>query len=193
MTKLVKNPGPKDQVFHIGLKNWRRLFMSEDKTIEILKNAILLEKRGKAFYSKVSDQASGQAVKTFFEMMADEEDKHIQILMDQFKYYKQKLEFKGKDYPENYTGDISGKVLTGDLKKEISGAGYEAAAISAAMSMENNAIKLYSQRAAEAQDPNEKALYDWLSRWEAQHLKFLAEIDKELTEQIWYDNSFWPF
>jgi rubrerythrin len=167
--------------------------MSEDKTIEILKNAILLEKRGKAFYSKVSDQASGETVKTFFEMMADEEDKHIRILMDQFKSYQQQRQFKGEDYPENRTGGISDKVLTGDLIKEISAADYEAAAISAAMSMEKNAIKLYSERAAEAQDPNEKALYDWLTRWEAQHLKFLAEIDKELTEQIWYDNSFWPF
>ena len=167
--------------------------MSEDKTIEILKNAILLEKRGKAFYSKVSDQASGQAVKTFFEMMADEEDKHIQILTEQFKSYQQQLEFKGKNYSKNHTGDIYGKVLTGDLKKEISAAGYEAAAISAAMSMEKNAITLYSERAAEAQDPNEKALYEWLTRWEAQHLRFLSEIDKELTEQIWYDNNFWPF
>ena len=46
--------------------------MSEDKTIEILKNAILLEKRGQAFYGKVAEQASGNAVKEFFEMMAGE-------------------------------------------------------------------------------------------------------------------------
>jgi rubrerythrin len=167
--------------------------MSEDKTTEILKSAILLEKRGRAFYSKVSGQASGEAVKTFFLMMADEEDKHIQILTEQFKAYRQHNEFTAEEYTDDYVGSISAKVLTGDLIKQISAADYEAAAISAAMSMEENAIKLYSNRAAQAQDPNEKALYEWLSKWEAQHLKFLAEIDRELTEQIWYDNSFWPF
>ena len=55
--------------------------MSEDRTVEILKNAILLEKRGNAFYQKVSEQASGKAVKSFFEMMADEAVKHVKILV----------------------------------------------------------------------------------------------------------------
>ena len=55
--------------------------MSEDKTIEILKSAILLEKRGRAFYSKVAGQTTGKAVKEFFEMMADEQKhKHSSLL-----------------------------------------------------------------------------------------------------------------
>jgi len=62
--------------------------MSDDQTTEILKNAILLEKRGMAFYSKVSEQASGAAVKAFFEMMADEEVKHARW----FSELKHKLE-----------------------------------------------------------------------------------------------------
>ena len=167
--------------------------MHEDKTTEILKNAILLEKRGKAFYSRVSEQASGKAVKAFFEWMSDEEDKHIRILADQYKAYLQHNEFVPESHSEDHTGGVSAEVLTQEIKAEIQAADFEAAAISAAMSMEENAIKLYSNRAAEAQDPNEKALYDWLAKWETQHLQFLAEIDKELTEQIWYDNSFWPF
>jgi rubrerythrin len=61
------------------------------------------------------------------------------------------------------------------------------------MAMEKNAIQLYSDRASDAPDPNEKALYKWLAEWELQHLNFLAEIDKELTEQVWHDNNFWPF
>ena len=166
--------------------------MSEDKTIEILKNAILLEKRGMAFYSKIAGQTSGKAVKEFFEMMADEEVKHVEILAEQFKAFQKNKKFTPGAYQEDHSS-ISSKVLTKELKGEISAAGYEAAAISAAMAMEKNAIKLYSDRAAETEDLNEKALYQWLSRWETEHLNFLAEIDKELTEQIWYDNNFWPF
>ena len=167
--------------------------MPEDKTTEILKNAILLEKRGQAFYGKVAEQASGKAVKEFFEMMAEEEVKHIQILSDQFKAYQKNQKFAPGEFDSDRSGSVAPSVLTKELKEELSAADYEAAAISAAMSMEENAIKLYSSRSAESDDPNEKALYQWLADWEKQHLHFLSEIDKELTEQIWYDNSFWPF
>ena len=167
--------------------------MREDKTTQILKNAILLEKRGRAFYGQIAKQASAKEVKAFFRMMADEENKHIQVLSDQFKAYQQNKKFDPKKYPDDDTENIASNVITGAIKLKISAADYEAAAISAAMSMEKNAITLYSGRAAEAEDPNEKALYAWLARWETQHLDFLAEIDKALTEQIWYDNSFWPF
>ena len=167
--------------------------MSEDKTVEILKNAILLEKRGRAFYSQVARQTSGKAVKQFFEMMADEEVKHINILSDQFKAYQDKKRFDPGDFNDDHGFGIASKVLTEDMKAEIAAADYEAAAISAAMFMEERAIKVYSARAEEAEDSNEKALYDWLARWEMQHLKFLSDIDRELKEQIWNDNSFWPF
>ena len=167
--------------------------MSEDKTIEILKSAILLEKRGRAFYSKIAQQTSGKAVKAFFELMADEEVKHVEILTEQFKAYRQNKKFIPGDYQEDHSNSISSKVLTEELKAEISAADYEAAAISAAMAMEKTAIQLYSDRTSDAADPNEKALYKWLAEWEMQHLNFLAEIDKELTEQVWHDNNFWPF
>jgi rubrerythrin len=167
--------------------------MSEDTTLEILKSAILLEKRGQAFYQKIAEQASGKAVKAFFEMMAGEEVKHVTILADQFKAYQQQQKFNPGDYTEDHSADIAAKVITAELIAEISAADYEAAAISAAMSMEENAIALYSGRAGQTDDPNEKTLYQWLSEWENQHLHFLSEIDKELKEQIWNDNSFWPF
>jgi rubrerythrin len=84
-------------------------------------------------------------------------------------------------------------VLSDGLKQRISASGFESAAISAAMGMEERAIKLYSQRANTATDIEEKALYQWLAEWETNHLELLAKIDKEVTESLWNDNSFWPF
>jgi rubrerythrin len=167
--------------------------MSEDRATEILKNAILLEKRGQAFYAKVAQQASGEAVKAFFTLMAEEEVTHVKILSEQFKSYRTHKKFKPGAYREQGEFKTASDILTNDLKKQISAADYEGAAIAAAMSMERNAIQIYSRRAAEAQDPDEKALYDWLAKWETAHLNFLSKIDKELTEEIWHDNRFWPF
>ena len=167
--------------------------MDDDKTIDILKSAILMEKRGQAFYEKVAQQTSGNVVKRFFEMMANEEKNHIRILSEQFKAYQNNKHFDAGDFDDQHESDITAQVLSVEIKSEISASDYEAAAISAAMSMEERAIKLYSDRAGTATDPNEKALYNWLAKWEAQHLNFLADIDRELTEDIWYDQSFWPF
>ena len=50
--------------------------MSDDLAVEILKKAILLEKRGKAFYSNAAQNSENDDVKNFFELMAAEEDKH---------------------------------------------------------------------------------------------------------------------
>jgi rubrerythrin len=167
--------------------------MADDKTTDILKRAILLEKRGQAFYDNVARQASADAVKRFFETMAAEEENHIRILSEQFKAYQGNKQFNAGQFDEQQGSDIASQILSKQIKSEISAADYEAAAISAAMSMEERAVKLYSDRAAAATDPNEKALYNWLAKWETQHLNFLADIDRELTEDIWYDQSFWPF
>jgi rubrerythrin len=180
-------------IFSIKNVEKRRNIMTDDKTTEILKSAILMEKRGQAFYEKVAQQASGKIVKHFFEMMADEEKNHIRILSEQFKAYQNNKQFDSGEFDDQHESDISTQVISREIKSEISAAAFEAAAISAAMSMEERAIKLYSDRAGTATDPNEKTLYNWLAKWEAQHLNFLANIDRELTEDIWYDQSFWPF
>jgi rubrerythrin len=84
-------------------------------------------------------------------------------------------------------------VLSEEVKTRIAAAGYEAAAISAAIDMEKKAIEVYSAQAAAASDPNEKALFNWLSDWEKGHLKILNDLDNELKEKIWNNNQFWPF
>ena len=166
--------------------------MSESNTLEILKSALLLEIRGKAFYEKAAASADKQVVKDFFNKMAQDEVSHVEILSEQYRAYKQTGKFKPRAL-DGSQEKVAAAVLTEDLKASIAAAGFESAAISAAMGMEERAITLYSGRAKEAHDPEEKALYEWLAEWETEHLEYLARIDKEVTETIWHDNSFWPF
>lgn len=166
--------------------------MSTSTALEILKSALLLELRGKSFYEKAADSAKDQAVKDFFVQLAEDEISHVQILSEQYKSYKKDGAFVEMDRTAS-NESVASAVLTETLKQRIAGAGFESAAISAAMGMEERAVKLYSQRAETATDPQEKALYKWLAEWETQHLEFLAAIDREVTEALWNDNSFWPF
>lgn len=165
------------------------------KTAEdILKEAILLEMRGKAFYQSVAEKTDSKSAKKIFEQMSAEEDEHILFLSKQFQNYQKNQEFvKVDNYEEPEEDEVALKVLTEELKKEISAASFEAAAISSAIDFENRAVELYASRAAEAVDEAEKEIYAMLARWEEGHAKALIQLNDALKEDIWNDNNFWPF
>jgi len=166
--------------------------MKNERTIEILKTAILMERKGQAFYRQVAEQTKSPEVKSLFETMAKEEILHERFLADQFKEYTQNNKLITQDLPLD-DNQIVGKIITSKIIKDISAASYEAVAISAAMDMESNAIKVYANFAKESTDPQEKELFNWLSEWEKGHHKILLELDNDLKENIWNDNQFWPF
>jgi rubrerythrin len=166
--------------------------MTETKTLEILKTAILLERKGKAFYHSVAEKADNEDVRHFFEMMSEEEDDHIRFLTEQFEEYNKSAHFKMVDLPKD-THSADDQILSEKMKKQISAASFEAAAISAAIDFENRAIAIYQERSETATDPEEKRFYLFLADWERGHHKLLHEIDKDLKEKVWFDNDFWPF
>jgi rubrerythrin len=166
--------------------------MEENSTLDILKQAILLEKRGKAFYQNVAEKTENKAARDVFEMMAAEEQKHINTLSEQFKAYRKNKKFIPGSH-DLESSSVASKVLTEEIKEKISAAGFEAAAISAAILMEDRAVKLYSESMENTSDPEAKSLFEWLTRWEREHLSLLLDIDKTLKEKIWFDNKFWPF
>ena len=166
--------------------------MSKQQTLDILKQAMLLEKRGKTFYQSVAAQTQNSEVQSFFEFMAEEEN-HIQILTGQFKAFKDKGSFQPQSLDDDQKQTVDTAVLNKVISEKISAASFEAAAVSAAMSMEERAIQIYSERANSAENPEEKKVYQWLATWEQSHLNMLSDIDRTITEKIWFDNKFWPF
>ena len=165
----------------------------ENKALEILKMAILMEKRGKAFYEKMAEQTDSEGAKMIFMTMAEEEKEHVEYLSKQFSHYVKEKHFAKPDTSADISDNISGEIINKEIVKQISAASFEAAAISAAMDFETRAVEVYSQRAAEAEDPNEKEMYAWLAEWERGHHKILHDLNEALKESIWYDNQFWPF
>ena len=167
--------------------------MTTKSAVDILKTAILLERRGKAFYTNVARQTQSEAVREIFQMMADEEDAHIEFLSKQFSHYEKNKAFMKNEAAPQVDDTDAVEILTEKIKDEISAASFEAAAISAAIDFENRAVEVYSQRAEEAVDANEKELYQMLADWEKEHHHLLYKLNEDLKEKIWNDNSFWPF
>ncbi len=165
--------------------------MDETSLKDILKGALLLEHRGRALYASALEKAEEEGVKELFRMLVAEEEKHIDVLRRQFSRAA-----KGKpfDVPPTEEPPFSGAeaVLTREIVKAVSGAGYEAAVIAAALDFEKNAVRYYSEQAALPGDEDGRKLFAWLADWEKKHMLMLARVDHELKEKIWYDNNFWP-
>ena len=159
--------------------------MTDNAAIEVLKMALLLERQGMAFYEQVAGQTRSPAVRELFRTLAEEEKKHAEMLAERGG---PAVAARGA-VPDT----LAKLVLSGDIRKQIGAASFEAAAISAAIDMENKAVALYSQRAGQAADRAERELYQWLADWERGHQRFLARINQELLEEIWQDSGFWPF
>lgn len=165
--------------------------MPQEQALDIIKGAILLERKGKAFYETTARNTNSQAVKEIFETMAAEEEKHIDILSKHYESLIRSEKLSDVKYDEK-PHQISAAVLTKQIREQITAASFEAAAISAAMAMEDTAVRFYSQRAQTTTNPLEKELFDWLSNWEKTHLQFLSDLDNELKQSVWFDNQFWP-
>jgi rubrerythrin len=167
--------------------------MDKSNTLTILKNAFLIERKGKSLYEKARDHVEDESVKAFFNDLVDDEQEHMNILEKQFKAYMKDGKFMAGGFENDASLVVAPNILTEDLTDKINAAGFEATAITAAISFEEKAVKMYSQRAQEATDPEEKKMYNWLSAWETTHLKKLVSLEESLMEKVWQDNSFWPF
>lgn len=157
---------------------------------DILKGALLLEKRGKVLYEASARGAESDAVRDVFLTLAQEEGRHIEILSKAFAGLMQtgKLDAPAAERPT----DVAAGVLTNAVKAGISAASYEAAALYAAMALEERAVAFYAD-AAQRSSGEAKALYGWLAQWERSHLDLLTALDQELRQKVWNDQQFWPF
>lgn len=163
-----------------------------EKVVDILKSAILIEKRGVSFYSSVAKHTENSEVKRIFSILAEEEKQHEKALSD---LYQQKdknysdMTFTLKNTPHNLIDEIQ----TEKIINSINSASFEGAAIAAGIDMEKQSIDVYSAKAEKSENNEEKAFYQKLADWEKTHLDLLNYLDEELKKRIWFDNSFWPF
>ena len=124
-----------------------------EAALDTLKQAYILERRGRAFYAKTAEHTSIPGLKDIFTTLAEEEGKHIEYLDERFSEIAESGSFPdGEAAPPDGSGRLADAVLTEGIKNSIDAAEYEAAAISAAIELEKRSISLYSERARDAED-----------------------------------------
>ncbi|MBC7195605.1 MAG: ferritin-like domain-containing protein, partial [Caldisericia bacterium] len=125
--------------------------MNENKILEILKNALLLEYRGRAFYRRAKEESKVEEVKNIFDLMEREEEKHIVFLNKEFKSFQN----SGKlTVPENFSIDFkpAEEKIFNALKEKIEMSDYESMAIYMAITFEKEAVNFYDDKARKTED-----------------------------------------
>lgn len=166
--------------------------MYKTKVLSTIKKAIILERKGNAFYQKLANDTEDN-VKHFFQEMADEEYKHEVYLRELYETFDNRDAFDHDLVAKIRMNEFEKTIFSKELTDRISAVGFESAAIDAAITFEKNSIELYRDRAEETEDEVEKSLYEFLADWEESHLKDLEMLSEALQEKIWNDNKFFPY
>jgi len=165
--------------------------MADEKKLDILKGAILLEYKGKALYESVAQKSDIDAVRELFGFLVKEEEKHIELLKKQFTEIVKGNDFDAADFAADEQSAFN-QIITEKIGKEVSAASYESAVIAAALELEKKAVEYYSAQEMKTENIEEKKIFKWLTVWEKEHMMMMAKLDEEIKEQVWYDNAFWP-
>ena len=163
----------------------------DGRELDHLKGAILLERRGRAFYDRIAAGTESGAVAALFTMLSEEEGRHQAWLERMF------VELSTEGAASGFTlgadqPAVADAVLIEGVRDQIRAASFEAAAVSAAMALEQRAVDYYAECARTSGDAESRKLCTLLSDWEQTHLELLARIDREIQQSIWLDNRFWP-
>ena len=145
-------------------------------TLDVLKLSIAIENKEKAFYNTVAVLTENSDLEYLFIQMADEEELHIEYLLQAFKNLQTLGEFPNYDF-KSKTNEVVEKILkTPKTMEYLKNSDFERLCISSAIEQEDYAIELYRERAEKVEDAAEKKLVSWLAGWEEKHHEVLIKL-----------------
>jgi rubrerythrin len=160
--------------------------------IQAVKDAVMVEIKGKELYTHAATQTADPAARALFEVLAKDEEDHVRILQNQ---YRSLMEAGKLDLSDVHPAEVdhgSHDVIDDNFKKSLKRGTFEMAVIGIGCDLERKAIQYYKEHAAKAEDPDLKQLFQWLVEWEDGHLEQLLELEKYYQDAYWSEQGFSP-
>ncbi len=166
---------------------------ANEKILAALKTAMEAEMTGYHFYNNAALTTEDPQGKATFKRLAEEEMLHFNYLR---KQYGSVLATGGFDFSTplaaDSTAEIGGPIFSPQLKARIKQSHFEVSALSVGMQLELNAVNFYRQCAEESDNPEVKAFFNHLVKWEQGHYDGFAQELESLKEDYWQANNFVP-
>jgi rubrerythrin len=165
--------------------------MDKNKKMEILRNAMEIEINGVELYKTAAEKTEDRQAKEMFQFLANEEAKHFDVLKKAYLELSEgkavNLEFPKIDKPK------FGAIFSDEFKKNLKGKNYEYSVLTTGLLLEKNSQEFYKTQKENADDVEEKKLFEKLEKWEFEHYKMLLKEYDDLKLRFWEDNNFQPF
>ncbi len=165
----------------------------KDRILKGLKEAMQAEVDGHHFYKLAAEATSDPLGKKVFQALAQDEIDHFIFLKAQYNSFLEtgKADLKVKlGKPSNSS---ESPIFSDDFKNRLKEAHYEMSALSIGAKLELSSIQFYKSEAKATPDPDVKAFYNDLAKWEETHHRMLLKQQHELQEDYWHNSGFYPF
>jgi len=155
----------------------------EDAALRGLEKAIRIEKDGRRFYLRAAERTTDQRGKEMFLSLAHAEEDHLRIVE---KQYDSLSEGRGWLALAEATGEVDlGRPLFPPgreaLEKMVRPDDSDLDALLLALGFENDSYELYRKGYAETDDPQGKAMYEYLADMEREHFETLMRNYEHLS------------
>ncbi|KDR96116.1 Rubrerythrin [Peptoclostridium litorale DSM 5388] len=164
-----------------------------EKTLDIIKFAMEMEKKGQEFYLRNMDKVKNPRVRKIFESLADVEDLHYKMLKRHHDTLSDTGDWEMLDM--DLCKPCAEKLLT-DAEIEGVTLEYDISDITIlrmAYLIENDFAQFYHNAAKSVENTAAKKILSNLESWEIQHREAFYDEYKKAMEQNWFDQSFAPF
>jgi len=133
--------------------------MVEESILNIIKEAIALEKHGYNFYITATEKANSNLAKSLFNEFADDEKQHMKILEEQYKNLLENNEWS----PLKREDEFQVKDIIKDIEEELKHSDFDITAVYIAMNLEEKAEKYYREKIESVEDDKGKKILKWLA------------------------------
>ena len=150
---------------------------------EALQKAIKGEIEGRELYRTAAERTSDGKAQEVFNLLADEEQNHLNSLVQMAKDYEEgkELQMPELSSPVSFE-DAESPIFTREFKEKVSD--FDMSAISIGIKLELESEKFYRDTAGEASQKEVKELFSRLADWEHGHYDYLQK------QQSFFENYY---
>ena len=161
----------------------------DEKVLEPLRQGMINEIRGHAFYLEAAKRSKDAAGAKMFQSLAHDEETHLQVLQQQYQAITKKGQWLTLEDAKKATEPPPKLSLFPEKAKNLLPAGADdLKALELAMGFEKRGYDLYKSAAATSADLTAKAMYEFLVQEEGRHYELLQN-----THHYLKDKGFWYF
>lgn len=166
----------------------------KDKILDILQKSYEIEINGYTFYTMTAEKSEKPATKELFQKLAHDEIEHQNYLKGIAKQYKKEgVSAFNVNRKEHSMGEFASQIFTQKFVEQAKGATFEMGVLSVGMTLETNAIALFTEAQKSADSKEVKDFYAFLASWEKEHFDSLKTFYDQLRSDFWGEGNFAPF